>query len=79
MINSLKSGQTLYYNRKTGSDKLPIRARVNGKPQTWKRDPNAFRVPMKHGLRDTFQLIPANAQDWCLTEAEALATLQQIK
>ncbi len=28
----------------------PERWRVNGRLQTWKRDPNRFRLPIKHGL-----------------------------
>jgi hypothetical protein len=28
------------------------RWRRNGKVQTWKRDPNRFRLPVKYGLKD---------------------------
>lgn len=70
-VDTLKLGQTLYHTSKN-ADKSQLRARVNGKPQTWKTRPEEFRVPMKHGLRNTFQLVPRNAHEWFLTEQEAL-------
>jgi hypothetical protein len=69
---SLRINQTLYYKEKIGSDKRPLRARVNGITQTWKRDPHRFRVPMKHGLSDTFSITERNACDWTTNEQEAL-------
>lgn len=72
MAQQLRSGRVLYYNRTLGSDKRPVRARVNGKCQTWKRDPDKFRLPMVHGLRDYFQLTNENAAHWCHDEADAL-------
>lgn len=64
------NGRTLYHYSK-GSDKRPLRAKVNGKLQIWKRTPGKFRLPMKHGLYSTFQLTPANAHEWFLREKDA--------
>lgn len=47
-----------------GSDKQPIRCRANGKCQTWVTRPEDFKLPVKHGLRNTFYITPANAADW---------------
>jgi hypothetical protein len=54
---ALKPGTVLYSCIAAGyKDKRPLRARVNGVPQTWKTRPNEVRVPMKYGPRTTFQL-----------------------
>lgn len=68
-----KLSTTILYNgRSVGSDLRPVRARVNGKCQTWKRKPDDFRLPMKHGLRHTFQITPQNADDWYFNEGDAM-------
>jgi hypothetical protein len=43
-----------------------LRARVNGKIKLWKTIPGIFKLPMKHGLRDTFYLTQLNADQWSL-------------
>lgn len=47
-----------------GSDKQPIRCRANGKCQTWVTRPEAFKLPVKHGLRYTFYITNENCADW---------------
>jgi len=44
--------QTVYEKGKYNSDGTPRRWRVSGKVQTWKRDKNRIRIPIKHGLYD---------------------------
>jgi len=45
---ALKPGNYVYCkNSKTGK---PMKYKVNGKPQVWKRSPDRVRVPLKHGL-----------------------------
>lgn len=45
---NLKPGDYVYCkNLKTGK---PMKYKVNGIPQTWKRSPDRVRVPLKHGL-----------------------------
>lgn len=51
-------GQWLYH-RPTGK-----RAKVNGRCRTWKREPEKFALPMKHGLYVYFYITPENANDW---------------
>lgn len=42
--------------------------RANGRVQTWKRDPERFRLPIKHGLRDYADITDlggrTDARDW---------------
>lgn len=70
----LKYGDTLIHRSNNNADGTPMRARVNGKPQTWKTRTPDVRVPMKHGLRNTFQLGPAHMHldqsivDWGIPE-----------
>lgn len=46
----LQIGQTLYHTIQRNADGTPERWRVNGKVKTWKRTPEAVRIPVKHGL-----------------------------
>lgn len=43
-------------------DKHSNRWKVNGKPQTWKRDPNRWRVPIKFGQYGYDEINKDNAQ-----------------
>lgn len=61
---SLTHRDILLHVTRKGSDRQPVRARVNGRCQTWTTRPEDFRVPMKYGLTGTFQLTPHNAADW---------------
>ena len=53
---TLKPGQELWHNAATNADGTPVRARVNGKCKTWKRYPERFQLPMKHGLKQCFYI-----------------------
>lgn len=64
--------QELYHQSLRGSDKQPIRVRVNGKCKLWKRSPERFQVPVKHGLYDSGYITETNCHDWCLTEDDAM-------
>jgi hypothetical protein len=46
------------------ADKTPLCVRRNGKTQVWKTRPGEFRLPVKYGLRDTFQITNKNAHEW---------------
>lgn len=46
----------------------PLRARRNGKTQTWKTRPEAFRLPIKHGLYTYGDITEANMADWRVAE-----------
>ena len=67
MLKELKPGQWLMHTS------MQWRAKVNGLPQTWKTRPNDVRVPMKHGLKHTFQMgtapgLDSPPTDWLLPE-----------
>lgn len=46
------------------SDGTPVRCRVNGKCQTWKTRPDDFRLPVKYGLKDCFDITHFNGGEW---------------
>ena len=68
---ALKYGDILYHCLHTNADGTPQRWRVNGQVKTWKRNPEAFRVPVKHGLNFFAYLDENNAQYLCLDEEDA--------
>lgn len=47
---NLKHGDILHHVKNRNSDGSPQRWKVNGKVQTWKRDPNRVKIPLKYGL-----------------------------
>ena len=49
---ALKPGDVLHFELRQNADGTCERWRVNGRVQTWKRDPDRIRIPVKHGLRD---------------------------
>lgn len=62
-------GGTLQHVSMMTSGRKPRRleARINGKCKTWKREPDRWRLPMKHGLRECFYIGPGchqNPSDW---------------
>ncbi len=69
---NLPHGTTLYHRYERNADGTPARCRVTGKCQTWKRDGEKFKLPVKHGLRNCFYITEANGHAWCLTEVEAM-------
>lgn len=72
MAMNLKHGDVLYHTTLKNADGTPMRARVNGRCKTWKRNPEDFSLPMKHGLRDCFYLDLANCGDWSTTPQGAV-------
>jgi hypothetical protein len=56
----------------------PFRVRVTGVCKTWKRDPERWRLPVKHGLRDSAYLGSPGEQTadvenvWYLAEHDAM-------
>lgn len=62
---------TLYHYRMRNRDGTALRARVNGKCKTWKREPERFQLPIKHGLRNCGYLADVNAHEWFTDEKDA--------
>lgn len=62
-----------------GADGKPVRCRVSGACKTWKTRPNDFRLPVKHGLKQSFYITnvddgiqQVNNHQWCLPELWAV-------
>ena len=47
------------------ADGTPARCRRNGTCKTWVRQPEAFQMPVKHGLSTCFYINQFNAAEWC--------------
>jgi hypothetical protein len=47
---SLKYGDVIYHATDRNMSGERMRFKVNGKPKTWKRDPDRIKVPIKYGL-----------------------------
>ena len=45
-------------------DGTALRARRNGRTQTWKTRPTEFRIPIKHGLYTYAEITHWNASEW---------------
>jgi len=63
---SLRLGQYLVSTTVKDKSGSFSRCRVNGSCQTWKRTPEAFRLPVKHGLSTYFYITPENAAGWAV-------------
>lgn len=46
------------------ADGTAVRCRANGKCQTWKTRSDDFRLPVKYGLKQYFDITPWNAHEW---------------
>lgn len=56
--------QNFHHVSATNADKTPVRARRNGKTQTWKTRPTEFKIPVKYGLKACFYITNDNAHEW---------------
>jgi hypothetical protein len=45
-------------------NKTPLKVRRNGKTQVWKTRPNEFRIPVKYGLYDYYNITQDNCHEW---------------
>ncbi|MEG1121250.1 MAG: hypothetical protein RSE62_03505 [Citrobacter sp.] len=59
---------TLYHRIAKNTDGSALRARVNGACKTWVKNPTAFKLPMKYGLKSCFYITEENAHDWLMEE-----------
>jgi hypothetical protein len=44
--------------------RIALRVRVTGKCQMWIRTPNEFRLPVKHGLYESWAITHDNCNEW---------------
>lgn len=70
----LTHGTILYHVHMRNSDRTPVRCRVTGQCKTWATRPDAFRLPVKYGLKQSFYIANENASEWCEFETEAVLT-----
>lgn len=54
--------------KRGGKTESSYTARRNGRTQTWKRDPNRWRVPIKRGLYEYGDITPDRAHEWHVPE-----------
>ena len=69
-------GQELHYTGRADCNKVVgprggvkvnvVHVRVSGQCQTWKRDIDRFRVPVKYGLYESSEITERNAADFHL-------------
>ena len=50
------------------ADGTPTRCRRNGKTKTWKRSPERFQIPVKHGLYEYGYITEDNANAFYIAE-----------
>ena len=67
MVITKEQAMTLgefYHVSHRNKDGTAVRCRSNGMCKTWKRQPDRFQLPVKHGLRGCFYIFNGNAQYW---------------
>lgn len=69
---------TFYHAWLKNADGTPLRCHVTGKCKTWKTRPDEYRLPVKHGLRDTFYLTPDLESEWQITEEDYHYVLRRM-
>jgi len=68
-----------YHISRRNKDGTALRARRNGKTQTWVRRPNDFSIPVKHGLKRCFRIDDSSRCDWLtfdITEVDAVPVVE---
>jgi hypothetical protein len=63
---TLRHGQILHHVTRKNADGTPMRVRVTGKVKTWVRTPEAFKIPVAHGLYSHGYVTNDNAAEWYL-------------
>lgn len=67
-----KHGDIFHHITLRNADGTPLRVRVTGKCGTWKRQPEKFRLPVRHGLKSNGCISELNGHKWAITEAAAI-------
>jgi hypothetical protein len=67
---SLKPGTLLWHTSVKNANGTALRAKVNGRCKTWKRDVERFELPMKHGMYDYFYITAFNAHEWSTNDPD---------
>lgn len=61
-------GRIFYHRTERNRDGTALRCRVTGKCKVWKTRPHDYRLPVKHGLKNSFYLTHRNSDVWLLTD-----------
>lgn len=65
-------GTKFYHVGARNADGTPVRCRVMGKCQTWKRQPEKFKLPVKRGMYESFYITETNGEQWAITPCAAI-------
>jgi len=57
---------TFYCTTALNADGSRLRCRRNGKTKTWKRTPQRFQIPVKHGMYDYGYITEKEMQFWTI-------------
>lgn len=68
---AMRRPSTVYHRKLRNSDGTALRARATGQCQTWKTRPTHFKLPVKHGMYESFYITHDNACDWSLEDPTA--------
>lgn len=53
-----------FHRSMSNKGKTPLKVRRNGKTQVWKTRPNEFRIPVKYGLYEYYNITDKNCHEW---------------
>ena len=67
----LQMNQIVYDTEFRNADGTAGRWKVKGKVKTWKTQPERFRVPVKHGLYEYWEITPETSHRFTLEEPKA--------
>ena len=67
-LKQVKYRQSLFHTKQFDKSGSMQCWRVNGKVQTWKRNPERISVPVKHGLFDFGYITEDNCGDFILSK-----------
>lgn len=68
---ALKPGQIMYAIGQYNADGTAMRAKVNGKVQTWKTRPDEVKIPYKRGMYEYGYIRENDLKNFSLTEPPA--------
>jgi hypothetical protein len=74
-VERFSHNHTFHHLTERDSRGAPARARVTGKVKLWKRRPDEFKLPVKHGLKDSFYITRDNGNVWATDDSWFRAAL----
>jgi len=63
-IENQENANEFFHATLLDSRKEPVKCRRMGKTQLWKTRPTEFKIPVKHGMYDSFYITQENANEW---------------